>query len=58
MSNVEIDWEKPYASTWTTGLSLDQVKDAILDRVEVHSAPGSKSQPIVSTAADYTVRPK
>jgi hypothetical protein len=58
MSNLEIAWEEPFAASWRNGLSLDQVKDAILDRVEVHSAPGSKSQPIVSTAADYTVRPK
>ena len=52
MSNVEIDWEKPYASTWTNGLSLDQVKDAILDHVEVHPAPGSKSQAISMTAVE------
>jgi hypothetical protein len=58
MSNVEIDWEKPFASTWRNGLSLDQVKDAILDRVEVHPAPGSKSPRIVSTDAEFTVWPK
>ena len=46
MSNVEIDWEKPFASSWTTGLSLEHVKDAILDRVEVKPAPGSRSGPI------------
>ncbi len=46
MTNVEIDWETPFASTWTTGLSLEQVKDAILDHVEVHPAPGSQSKPI------------
>jgi hypothetical protein len=49
MSNVEIDWEKPFAATWSNGLSLDQVKDAVLDRVEVHPAPGSKSQPVLLT---------
>jgi hypothetical protein len=58
MSNVEIGWEKPFAATWRNGLSLEQVKDAILDRVEVHPAPGSKSQRIVSTDAEYVVWPK
>jgi hypothetical protein len=58
MSNVEIGWERPFAASWRNGLSLEQVKDAILDRAEVHPAPGSKSQPIVSTDAAYVVRPK
>jgi len=58
MSNVEIGWEKPFAATWRNGLSLEQVKDAILDRVEVHPVPGSKSQRIISTDAEYVVRPK
>jgi hypothetical protein len=58
MSNVEIGWEEPFAATWRNGLSLEQVKDAILDRVEVHPAPGSKSQRIISTDAEYVVRPK
>ncbi len=44
MRDVEIGWEKPYASTWTTGLSLDQIRDAVLDRVEVQPVPGSKIQ--------------
>jgi hypothetical protein len=47
MTNVEIDWERPYAPTWRNGLSLDQVKDAILDRVEVHPAAVSTASPIV-----------
>ena len=47
MSNVQIGWEKPYSSTWRSGLSLEQVKDAILDHVEVDAAPGSKSRRIV-----------
>ncbi len=47
MSNVEINWEKPYSSTWRNGLSLEQLKDAILDHVEVQPAPGSKSQRIL-----------
>jgi hypothetical protein len=46
MSNVEINWEKPYSSTWRTGLSLEHLADAIIDHVEVHPAPDSKSQRI------------
>jgi hypothetical protein len=58
MSNVEIGWEKPFAVSWLNGLSLEQVKDTILDRVEVHLAPGSKPQRIVSRDAEYSVWPK
>jgi hypothetical protein len=58
MSNVEIGWEEPSAASWRNGLTLDQVKDAILDRVEVHPAPGSKSPRIVSKDAEYSVWPK
>ena len=38
MSNVEVGWENPNAATWRTGLALEQVKDAILDHVEIHPA--------------------
>ena len=55
MSNVEIGWEKPFSPTWRNGLSLDQVKDAILERVEVHPAPGSKSQRILLTDTENVV---
>ncbi len=58
MSNVDIDWEEPHARSWVNGLSLEQVRDAVLDRVEVHPAPGSRSQRIVSTDASYAVWPK
>jgi polygalacturonase len=47
MSGVEIDWEKPYSRTWSNGLTLEHVADAILDRVEVRPTPGSKSQNIL-----------
>jgi len=55
MSNVEIGWEKPFSPTWRNGLSLDHVKDAILERVEVHPAPGSKSQRILLTDTENVV---
>jgi hypothetical protein len=58
MNNVEINWEKPYSSTWRNGLTLDQIKDAILDQVEVHRAPGSQSPRIVSTDAQYEMWPR
>lgn len=58
MRDVEISWEKPFADTWRSGLSLESVKDAILDRVEVHPPPGSKSKAIVTTDAEYAVWPK
>ena len=55
MTNVEINWEEPYSSTWRNGLSLEQVKDAILDHVEVKPAPGSKSQRILLRDAENVV---
>lgn len=58
MNDVEIGWEKPFAATWRSGLALEEVKDGILDRVEVHPAPGSKSPSIVSKDAEYVLRPK
>jgi len=58
MSNVEIGWEKPYSSTWRNGLSLDQVKDAILDHVEVRPAPGSTAQSVLLNDVENIVWPK
>ena len=46
------------AATWQNGLALEQVRDAILDRVEVQAPPGSKTRPIVSTDARYSMRPR
>jgi hypothetical protein len=48
ISNFEIGWEKPYATSWRNGLSLDELKDAILNHVEVNPAPGSKWPATVS----------
>ncbi len=47
VSNLEIGWETPHAPTSTTGLLLDQVKDAIFDHLEIHPPPGSKTDPII-----------
>jgi hypothetical protein len=55
MSNVEVDWEKPFASTWRNGLTLEQVKDAILDRVEVQTVPGSKAPRVRLTQVENLV---
>jgi hypothetical protein len=58
MSNVEINWEKPYAPTWRDGLRLEEVKDAILDHVEVNPAPGSHSPPTQLKDVTNIVWPK
>jgi hypothetical protein len=55
MSNVEIDWEKPFSSTWRNGLTLEQVKDAIFDRVEVQTVVGSKSPRVRLTQVENLV---
>jgi hypothetical protein len=58
MSNVQIGWEKPYSSTWRNALSLEQVKDAILDHVEVDAAPGSKARAVSFSNVENIVWPK
>jgi len=44
MNDVEMHWEKPYASTWTSGLAVNNVQDLALNDVRIDAAPGS-SQP-------------
>jgi polygalacturonase len=46
MSDVEISWEKPYATTWQTGLMVDQVQDLLLDGTRIDATPGS-DQPVL-----------
>jgi hypothetical protein len=58
MRDVEIGWEKPYSSTWRNGLSLEQVRDAIFDHVEVDAAPGSNSQRILLRNVGNIVWPR
>lgn len=58
MNNVEIDWEKPYASTWRNGLTLEHVRDAIFDHLEVQQPPNSKSQRIVLSDVKDVILPK
>jgi hypothetical protein len=58
MSNIEIKWDKPYSPTWRNGLSLEQVRGAIFDHVEVDAAPGSNSQRILSRDIGNIVWPR
>jgi hypothetical protein len=58
MSNIEIKWDKPYSPTWRNGLSLEQVRGAIFDHVEVDAAPGSNSQRILSRDVGNIVWPR
>jgi hypothetical protein len=47
LKDVEIRWEKPEATTWKTGLAVDNVQDLVLDGVDIAQAPGS-SAPVLS----------
>jgi hypothetical protein len=46
MNDVEIAWEEPHATTWQTGLMVDQVEDLLLDGARIDAAPGS-DQPVL-----------
>jgi polygalacturonase len=41
LNDVEIAWEEPHATTWQTGLAVDQVQDLELDGARIEAAPGS-----------------
>ena len=47
MKDVEVRWEKPNASTWQTGLRVENVDGLLLDGVDISEAPGSNA-PVVS----------
>jgi hypothetical protein len=49
---VEIAWENPHASTWKTGLAVDQVEDLQLDDVRIAAAPGSDKPVLQLNDAD------
>ena len=44
MNDVEMHWEEPHASTWTSGLVVNNVQDLTLEDMRIDAAPGS-SQP-------------
>src|SRR5580704_10025081 len=41
LNDVEIAWEAPHASSWQTGLVVDQVQDLQLDDMRIDTPPGS-----------------
>jgi len=41
MNDVEMHWDKPYASTWTSGLAVNNVQDLALNDMRIDAAPGS-----------------
>jgi hypothetical protein len=46
MDDVELAWEEPYASTWQTAFSVDQIQDLTINNSRIDAAPGS-SQPVL-----------
>jgi polygalacturonase len=44
MKNVEVRWEKPEASTWQTGMRVENVQNLLLDGVDIEAAPGSHAE--------------
>jgi hypothetical protein len=46
MNDVEIAWEGQPAATWQSGLTIDEVKDLLLDGLRIDAVPGS-SQPVL-----------
>jgi len=47
MHDVDVAWEEPHASTWQSGLVIDDVDNLLLDGSEIDAVPGS-SQPVMS----------
>ena len=57
MKDVEIRWEQPQSTTWQTRLVVEQVKDLLLDSVDVAAAPGSAAPVVIlKDAAKVTLR--
>jgi hypothetical protein len=46
MNDVDIIWEEPHASTWESGLVVDEVDNLSLDSMRIDAAPGS-DRPVV-----------
>lgn len=47
LKDVEIAWEGPGYAPWRTALTLDEVRDAVLDGVTAGPAPGEEDAPAV-----------
>jgi polygalacturonase len=46
MNDVEIGWEEPHATSWQSGLVVDNVEDLLLDGMRIDNAPES-NQPVL-----------
>jgi polygalacturonase len=57
MKDVEVGWEEPRASTWQSGLRAENVRDLLLDGIDLAAAPGS-SAPVLTLkdAENVTLR--
>ena len=52
MKDVDVRWEKPAASTWQTGLRVENVQNLLMDSLDVATAPGSQGDVIELKDAD------
>ena len=57
MRDVEIRWERPYSTTWRSGLTAEDVEHLQCDDLDVETAPGSTAPVIeLKNAQDVTLR--
>ncbi len=55
LSNVVVAWEEPAAQTWQNGLRVEEVKDLLLDRVNVSPPPSAGSPTILLKDVDGAI---
>lgn len=55
MKDVSIGWEKPQSATWQTGLAVQDVRDLLLDGVDVAPAPESTAPVVTLTDTENVV---
>jgi hypothetical protein len=55
MKDVSIGWEKPHSATWQTGLGVQDVRDLLLDGVDVAPAPESTAPVVTLTDTENVV---
>jgi len=57
MNGLEIHWEAPYAATWQSAFSAEDVEDLVLNGAAISSAPGSKAAAVeLLNAREVTLR--
>jgi hypothetical protein len=52
MKDVEVRWEAPHASTWQSGMTVDQVQNLLLEDMNLEPAPDSKEPVLRLNDAD------